>query len=169
MRGERSLLVQRLTAGKSSAHEPNLQQNAFYQMVRRAISALPWSGTKRERVLHQTENWVVSAQRQLQESMAAGATDEQILDVGASFQRAVRQMVLQRQSARQQADLVGAILRETAANSFENMAGLDMLTNESLTTLDVAWKAARVQRDASQALMDAIDQRTLELSRPNAA
>lgn len=167
---ESRTLRERLSPGASSVRfEPNLSDDAFYQVVRPAIAALPESGPKRQRVLYQGDNWIVAAKRQLIESLAAGAPNDAVLRVAACFGRAVRELLHQRRPMRTPADVVGAILRETATNGFENLAAIDVLSMESIGTIEAHWQSARAQRDASQALMEALEHRAFELARDSAA
>jgi hypothetical protein len=143
----------------------------FVATVKLAVTKLPATmrGTgakapKRHRVTQQFDNCIRALQGLIREAHENDADSDDIFRVSAAIERATRDYVKKlRPSLRGAPNYKMAIVAETAVNGQQNEHSNSVLISGTLGEVEKLWESSRVQRDLSQTVMEAAEERAAEL------
>lgn len=146
------------------AYQPvDTTRTEFVEVIRKAVAELPGSGSKRHRVLYAQENCASALLGVLLEALSNRATADDLDRVEDAICRAIEGLKRQYGLVSSAGCLKMAIGAETAINGDQNNDSVRVLLSGTIGDLEELRESSRIQRDMSQAVIDATDQRISEL------
>lgn len=138
--------------------------DAFVETIRAGTVDLPKSGSKMHRLLYSADNCAKALKGLVFDASMRGASLDGIRRFQESINRAFRDLIKKLHPNAQGAPCVKiAIGAETASNGEQNNDVYRVLTVGTIGDLEELHESTRQQRDMSQLLMEAIEERVNEL------